>query len=610
MPSGVSRKPEEWPIPDYRALFESAPGLYLVLTADLTIIAASDAYLHATMTRREDIVGRHLFDVFPDNPDDVTATGVRNLRASLERVLETGTADAMAVQKYDIRRPLHEGGGFEERYWSLVNSPVFNGGSTVKYIIHRVEDVTEFVRLKQLEAEQTLQHAALEDRAQRMEAEMFRRAQELQQTNAELRHANEELARATDILQEGLGTAEQNVERLAQALIARQRDLQRAREEAERASRAKDEFLSVISHELRTPLNVIQGWMWQLKRANASPHAQQRALEIIERNVAVQARLVEDLLDTSRAALGKLHLRKRLVDLCKACQAAVESIERHAQAKGLTVTFVAPDVPIFIWGDNDRIQQAISNVLSNSLKFTPRGGSIAVRTVREGTRARVTVTDTGSGIPVDFLPAMFEPFAQADKTTTRQLGGLGLGLAIVKQIATLHGGAVAATSAGENQGTTIALEFPIPAVLEEPGERLALPRDRQTGRQRLAGVKVLVVDDEPDACEAVRLVLEDHGAFVHTAASATEALEIMRGQQPDVIVADLAMPDRDGYELIRDVRTQSGDRDVPAVALTAYTDAARGPALTAGFHQFSSKPIRPEDLITLVEDLAESVTLH
>jgi signal transduction histidine kinase len=416
--------------------------------------------------------------------------------------------------------------------------------------------------------------------------------------------------RATDILQEGLESAEHDVERLAHAQIARQRELERARQEAEHASRAKDEFLSVVSHELRTPLNVIQGWMWQLKRASASPDTQRRALEIIDRNVTVQARLVEDLLDASRAALGKLHLRKRLVDLCHASQTAVDSIERHAQDKGLSVTFLPPDGPMFIWGDADRIQQAISNVLSNALKFTPSGGAIVVRTGREGTRVRVTISDTGQGVPDDFLSKMFEPFAQEDKTSTRQFGGLGLGLAIVKHIVTLHGGSVTAASPGLKQGTTVTLEFPVPAVLEQPGERLELHRDREPEEHRLAGITVLVVDDEPDACEAVRVVLEDHGAMVRTAASAAEALDIMIDVRPDVIVADLAMPDRDGYELIREVRARTAGRHVPAVALTAYSEAARGPALSAGFHQFSSKPIRPGELVTLVEDLAASTTVQ
>ena len=564
MPTGAAGQSQELPTPDFRALFESAPGLYLVLTADLRIVAVSDAYLAATMTRREAILGRHIFDVFPDNPDDATATGVRNLRASLERVLQTGVADTMAVQKYDIRRPAQDGGGFEERYWSPVNSPVFTGGSTVKYIIHRVEDVTEFVRLKQQEVDRTERHAALEDRAQRMEAEVFLRAQQLQDVNEQLRRAND-------------------------------------------ANRAKDEFISIVSHELRTPLNVIQGWLWQLKRPGASADIQRRALEIIERNIAVQARLVDDLLDTSRAAIGKLHLKKRLVDLCQAAQAAVDAIERHAQMKRLALRFTAPETPMFMWGDAERIQQAISNLLSNALKFTPEDGTVDVTVAREGNRARIRVSDTGSGVPAEFLPSMFEPFAQADTSTARQFGGLGLGLAIVKQIVTLHGGAVTAESGGDGQGTTVTLEFPIPAVLEEPEARLQRRETGTTLERRLYGVKVLVVDDEPEACEAVRLVLEDHGALVHTAMSAGEALETLRDVQPDVLVADLAMPDQDGYELIREVRRRNAGGSLPAVALTAYTESARDPALRAGFQHFTSKPIRPEDLVTVVEGLSDAV---
>jgi CheY-like chemotaxis protein len=205
---------------------------------------------------------------------------------------------------------------------------------------------------------------------------------------------------------------------------------------------------------------------------------------------------------------------------------------------------------------------------------------------------------------------MFEPFAQADKSTTRLVGGLGLGLAIVKQIVTLHGGAVTATSAGEGQGTTITLEFPIPAVLTEPDEPIAEREQQTSAGQRLAGIRVLVVDDEREACEAVRVVLEDHGAAVRIATSATEALELIADADPHAIIADLAMPEHDGYELIREVRARLGSRNVPAVALTAYTDDARGPALSAGFHQFSSKPIRPQDLVTLVEQLTDSTRVH
>jgi signal transduction histidine kinase/CheY-like chemotaxis protein len=532
--------------PDYRALFEALPGLYLVLTPDLRIVAASDAYLEATMTDRAAILGRDIFDVFPDNPDDADATGVTNLRSSLERVRATGKAHVMAVQKYDIRRPVEHGGGFEERYWSPVNSPVLDSAGSVKYIVHRVEDVTEFMRLREVEADHTRDYAALQDR---------------------------------------LG------------------EVVHARDEAERTIRAKDEFLSVVSHELRTPLNVIQGWLWQLKRPGAPEHVRQRALEIVERNVMVQARLVDDLLDTSRAAIGKLQLRRRLVDLSQACQAAVDGIERHAQTKGLSLTCDTPDSPLFVWGDTERVQQCISNLLSNALKFTPSGGAIVVKAERLDQRVRVSVEDTGVGVPPEFLDTMFQPFVQADTSTARQFGGLGLGLAIVKQIVMLHGGSVMAASDGEH-GTAVALEFPVPAVLAEPP---ALQDVRDTTKpidSRLEGVKVLVVDDEADACDAVRMVLEQHGAAVRTAVSGSEALGVLSEMQPDVLVADLAMPELDGYRLIRAVRTHSTAIDVPAVALTAYTENAREAALDAGFQQFTSKPIPPADLVALVAQLS------
>ena len=569
MPNGASQQSRDLPPLDYRALFESAPGLFLVLTPDLHIVAASDAFLDATMTSRDTILGRDIFDVFPDNPDDATATGVENLRASLERVVASGAPDAMPIQKYDIRRPASRGGGFEERYWSPINSPVFAGGSTVKYIIHRVEDVTEFVRLQRQEAAQTRTHADMEHRIARMQAEVF------------------------------------TLEALARAQLERQRELDQAREEAERASRAKDEFLSVVSHELRTPLNVIQGWLWNLRRAGTSDEVRERALEIIDRNVTMQARLVDDLLDTSRAAIGKLHLRKRLVDLVALCRTAVESVERQAEAKDLTVTFRQPAGALFVSGDRDRLQQVISNLLSNALKFTPAGGAIILTAGREETWARLAVQDTGVGVPQAFLPSMFDPFAQADRSTSGQLGGLGLGLAIVKQIVTLHGGKVSAHSDGEH-GTTVTLDFPIPAVLDEPETEPRL-EEVDASQGRLAGVKVLVVDDEADACEAVRLVLEHHGAIVQTAHSGAQALSLLSHLEPHVIVSDLAMPEVDGYHLIQQMRTGCG-ADIPAVALTAYADDAREAALRAGFQQFTSKPVPPAQLVTLVERLSERAT--
>lgn len=989
-----------------------------MLTPDLRIVAASNAYLQATMTRRENILGRHLFEVFPDNPDDKEATGVRNVSGSLERVLATRAPDTMAVQKYDIRRPESEGGGFEERYWSPVNSPVFDGdGSKIAFFIHRVEDVTGFVRLKQQGLEQSRERQALQIRADHMEAEIFLRAREVQDANERLRVANEELTRrnaeraelyqrlhrldqlktaffanvshelrtplalilgpvrillegadvpaecreslqvvernartllkhvndlldvarleagkmaasyadvdlarlvretaanfdgvagqraiqydvrtpetiradvdpdklqrilinllgnafkftpdggrvrcelfvdeddgqpwvglrvsdsgpgvpsplreavferfvqaedhatrrfggtglglaivrdfvdlhhgqvtigdtpgggatfvvrlprlapsgtrvraadardvslhanliratldelstldrppqpvvrplgapsptsvtllvvednpdmnrfvsdalrdryrvlsahgaeealamaasekpdliisdvmmagmsgeallqslrarpefdsmpvvmltakadeesrvrllnagaqdyltkpvlmeelrarvanlvaikkSRDILQEGFASAEQDLAALARAHVDRERELERARLEAERANRAKDEFLSVVSHELRTPLNVVQGWFWQVKRRGDDPALRSKAIDVIERNLAVQMRLVEDLLDASKAALGKLHMQKRLVDLAAVCRSAVDANQRYAHDKDLMLAFTEPDAPEFVWGDQDRLQQALSNVLENAIKFTPSGGSARVTIERVGLRARLQVQDTGLGIRPEFLPSVFEPFAQADMTSTRRFGGLGLGLAIVKEIVTRHGGTVTATSEEENRGTTVVMEFPVPAVLDDPERRQKPQGMMEPSDHELEGVKVLVVDDEPDACEAVRWILEHHGATVRTAHSGAEALTLLPQLAPDVLLADIAMPETDGYELLRRVRLLPAGRELAAIALTAHV-GVRDAALSAGFQQYRSKPISPEELVSLIAKL-------
>lgn len=599
------------PVPDFRVLFESAPGLYLVLTPELRIVAVSNAYLRATMTQREAILGRHLFEVFPDNPDDINASGARNLRASLERVIATGAPDAMAVQKYDIRRPDSEGGGFEERYWSPINSPIFNGGDHVRYIIHRVEDVTEFVRLKQIGLELERDHEALRARAETMESEIFQRAQELQESNRRLRLTNEELARinaeraeSRDILQAALSSSEEDLARLAKAHVERQREIDDARAAAEAANRAKDAFLGVVSHELRTPLNVIQGWVWHLKRPDSPDQAKRRAIEVIERNIALQARLVEDLIDLAGTSAGKLQARKRLTDVSAVCEAAVEMQSVVVLQKNISIEWQTPEQPIFVWGDADRLQQAVTNLVANAIKFTPSKGTIALSASRVGTRAQIAVRDSGIGVAAEFLPKMFDAFAQADQSARRRFGGLGLGLAIVKQIVTAHGGSVSATSAGENQGTTVLLELPIPAVLEEPSEagthRGFMPESR------LDGIRVMVVDDEPDACEAVRRILEYHGASVAVAQSASQALGHIDEFEPDVLIADLAMPDFDGYELIRHVRRRSTLRHLPAAALTAYLGDAHTTALAAGFQQSHAKPIPPRELVGIIAELASS----
>ena len=290
-----------------------------------------------------------------------------------------------------------------------------------------------------------------------------------------------------------------------------------ARLAAEESARLKDQFLSTLSHELRTPLNVILGWAWQLRRAELPPPLA-RAVEVIERNATVQARLVEDLLDTSRASAGDMKLHLGLVDLFGVCELVADLTRRTATAKGIGFTVRLDGTAPIIWGDGNRVQRIVENLVSNAIKFTPSNGSIGVTVTRTGSRARLVVVDTGIGIHREFLPHMFESFRQADAGTTRRTGGLGLGLTIVRQLVEMHGGTVRAESPGEGHGTTVTVEFPIPAVFEQTESWMQRHGGLVAGT-RLDNVTILVVDDEPEVCETISMILEQHGAKVRTATS-------------------------------------------------------------------------------------------
>jgi two-component system CheB/CheR fusion protein len=379
-----------------------------------------------------------------------------------------------------------------------------------------------------------------------------------------------------------------------------------ARSAAEAANRSKDEFLANLSHELRTPLAVIQGWCWQL-RQGLPPEAIGRAAEVIERNVALQTRLVEDLLDTSRALAGKLKLQTRLVDLSSAVRVVVEASRPAADEKaiGLTIDDEGPDS--VVWADSERLQQVVWNLVNNAIKFTPRGGSVRVAVGRAGTRARIEVRDTGSGIPAEALPRVFERFHQADQSSTRRYGGLGLGLTIARELIEMHGGTLRGESEGEGRGAAFTIELPIPAVLEEPGSwlrrRVGAPA---SSAARLDGTTIMIVDDEKDACESIRAILERQGARVVAAHSAAEALTLLQESPPDLLVADLAMPEMDGYDLLRKVRQlDSSVHDVPAAALTAFFGPEHEQAArAAGFQLFLPKPIGAQELAAELAQLA------
>jgi CheY-like chemotaxis protein len=355
---------------------------------------------------------------------------------------------------------------------------------------------------------------------------------------------------------------------------------------------------------LRTPLNAVLGWADILLGHGRSPEDQKRGLTAIARNARAQAQLIDDLLDMSRIVAGKVRLDVQPTQLSSVVDAALDAVKLSADAKQLQLRKVV-DPSASAVGDPNRLQQVIWNLLSNAVKFTPKGGSVEVMVRRVGSAVEISVSDTGAGISAEFLPHVFERFRQADASTTRQHGGLGLGLAIVKQLVELHGGSVRAESEGENRGATFVVALPLGAVEGERPSRDRIPILRKN--MDLKGVRILVVDDDADARELIGWVLADAHAEVATASSADEAVQLVRRHKPHVLVSDIGMPLKDGYELIAEVRAlppEQGGR-TPAIALTAFARSEdRTQALLAGFQLHLSKPVEPSELLATVASLA------
>jgi CheY-like chemotaxis protein/nitrogen-specific signal transduction histidine kinase len=377
-----------------------------------------------------------------------------------------------------------------------------------------------------------------------------------------------------------------------------------ARAEAEAASRAKDAFLATLSHELRTPLNAILGWA-EILRGRVDGETVANAVERITRNVRLQIQLVEDLLDLSRIAAGKVRMRTRPVDLAPIVLAAAETVRPSAEAKTIQVATHIETGPTVVNGDADRLQQVVWNLLSNAVKFTPRHGRITVRLDRIDSRAVIRVSDTGKGIKPEILPSIFERFRQGNSSLAREHGGLGLGLAIVRQLVELQGGEVIAESAGEGRGATFTVTF---ALLASGIDRsTALPNGRAGEGPRCDGIDVLVVDDEEDTRMLLRAFLQGCGAVVTVTDTVREALALLDRHRFDVIVCDLAMPGEDGLALARQLRARPGEQGerLPLIALTAHAGAdMRRQALTAGFDTCLAKPVPPAELAAVVARLA------
>jgi signal transduction histidine kinase/ActR/RegA family two-component response regulator len=390
---------------------------------------------------------------------------------------------------------------------------------------------------------------------------------------------------------------------------------QKARAEAETANRLKDEFLATISHELRTPLHAMSGWVQLLRRGNLDARSAQQAMEVIERNLQAQHRIVEDILDVSRIITGNLPIEMAPVDLPLVIKAVSDLMRPAAEAKGIELQTTLDPRANRVSGDAGRLQQVVWNLISNAIKFTPREGRVQILTERVDSHVEIKVIDTGPGIKPEFLHHVFDRFRQEDSSTTRAQGGLGLGLSIVRHLVELHGGTVSAENRRDAQGAVFTVRLPLAAAVptKSPPAAQAM-RFSQASRQdmpqnhtsSLEGLRVLLVDDETDGREMVTIMLEIIGVQVKAVASANEALQTFAEWRPDILVSDIGMPTEDGYSLIRKVRALPPEQggNVPAAALTGYASKEDYlEALSAGYHSHIKKPVDLEELITVVANL-------
>ena len=594
--------------PDFRVLFESSPGLYLVLTPDLTIVAASDAYLTATMTRRDEILGRGLFEVFPGNPDDPEANGENNLRASLSRVLALQRPDAMAVQKYDIRRPEAEGGGFEERYWSPVNSPVIGKGGKVAFIIHRVEDVTDFVRLKQQKTEEHRLAEELRSRAGLIEAEIFRRAQEIQDSNKQLRELQEELE---------------------QRVLSRTADLQRANEELQRemverrrmeeALRASEEQLRQaqkmeaigtlaggVAHDFNNLLTTIMGYSQLLAMRLTPDDPSLHDMEEIIKAATRASMLTRQLLAFSRREM----VQPRLVDL-NAIVSEMGKMLRRLIGESIDLVVVPAENLGAVKADAGHVEQVLMNLSVNARDAMPGGGRLTIETsnielgegyagehigVSPGQYVLLVVSDTGSGMDPQTKARMFEPFF-----TTKGPGkGTGLGLSTVYGIVKQWGGSIEVYT-DPSWGTTFKIYFPRAAgtVEHDTGSEfpVLVPRGSET---------VLLVEDQDAVAAVIRAALQHYGYQVLEARQGGEALALLdrHGAPISIVVTDVVMPVMGGPELAK--RLWQRWPETKVLFMSGYTERAFSSyAALDPRASFLQKPFMPESLALKVREMLD-----
>jgi signal transduction histidine kinase/ActR/RegA family two-component response regulator len=549
--------------PEFRTLFEAAPGLYLVLDPDFRIVAVSDTYLAATMTVREEIVGRGIFDVFPDNPDDPEATGVGNLRASLERVCFRQVPDTMAVQKYDIRRPADEGGGFEIRYWSPRNSPVLDENKRLVYIIHRVEDVTEFVRLQERENRQEALTHELQERTASMEAEILRRSQELQETNKQLRAANS----------------------------------------------AKNEFLSRMSHELRSPLGAIMGFGQLLAFTDLDEQNRHKVSMILKASDHLLA-IVNEVLDISRVEEGSLSISAEMIALQPLIDDALELM--RPLAAGMEVVIHSPEVSGgsgYVFADNQRLKQVVINLIANAIKYNRQGGEVRILVEGSGSdRVRISVVDSGKGIEQASLDKLFVPFERLDAAMSG-IEGTGLGLAVSRSLIEAMGGTIgAASTPGVGSVFFVELDQGEPLAIAEPESEddPLLAIHPYVGGERL----LLYIEDTVANVQVIEGILERRPSIkLIPAMLGRLGLDLAHEHRPHLILLDLHLPDLPGERVLAELHADDATRDIPVVILSADATRDRAQFVASGAHAYLTKPIDLRRLLEVLDEFLADLTV-
>ncbi len=611
--------------------------------ADFSIVAASQDYLRITRTDAA-ILGRPLFEAFPDNPGLPDADGVGKLRASLQRVIASRSADTMAAQRYDVRLPPAQGGSYEERHWLAVNSPVLDDSGAVEYIIHRVEDAAAKARQAQADREQLLAESEthrrmyetalnstpdfvyvfdLEHRALYANDALLRtwgvddvRGKKwmdlgYEQWHADMHDRELDTVIATRAPIRGeipfTGTGGRRVydyifapvlgpDGQVVAVAGTTRDIterqnaeQSIREQAQRladSDRVKDEFLATLSHELRNPLAPLRNAI-ALLRMDGSCEGDKPAevLAMMERQVNHLVRLVDDLLEVSRISRGTLSLRQERVELAAVVRNALETSDPLVKAAGHQLSVDLPDAPLWLEGDPVRLAQILANLLNNAAKYTEGQGRISVRAWQDQGQALVSVRDTGIGMDPAEVPRMFEMFSRGNRDSGHGQGGLGIGLALSRRLAQMHGGSVEAHSEGPGKGSEFTVRLPLaPDTPAAAGTQPA--QDADLGRTR-----VLVVDDNHDAGDSLAMLLEMLGAQVKVARNGAQALEIYAGYRAPVVLLDIGMPGMNGYDVARALRSRYPERPPLLIALTGWgQEDDRRRASDAGFDHHLVKP--------------------